>query len=438
MTEESVQINTLEIENVMRIKAVKIECNGKALTVIGGRNGQGKTTALQAIAYALGGERFRPSNFKRDGALAHPEIKITLSNGWIVERRGKNAALKVTDPEGKGGGQQLLNQVIHLLALDLPRFLQAKPAEKAEILLQIIGVGDELKALEDKEQKTYNERHALGQIADQKRKYADELVTYPDAPDKIVTATGLIQEQQQILAKNGENQRLRNRVEELTKEYLSATKEHERLIKERDETIARLEKECDKAFQEKGNIAIDLNKATKTAEQLQDESTKEIEASLNEIDATNVQVRANMDKEKANEEAEEYGSKYAEMTIALDGIRAEKKALLDGADLPLPGLSVEAGELTYNGKAWDCMAGSDQYRVATAIVRRLNPKCGFVLIDRIEALDLPTLQEFGLYLEKEGLQVISTRVSKGPECSIIIEDGFSVEAGQKTFVKGEF
>lgn len=73
------------------------------------------------------------------------------------------------------------------------------------------------------------------------------------------------------------------------------------------------------------------------------------------------------------------------------------------------------------------MSGSDRLKVSTAIVRKLNPKCGFVLLDKLEQMDLVTLNEFGQWLEQEGLQAIATRVSTGDECSIIIEDGYVVK-----------
>ena len=98
--------------------------------------------------------------------------------------------------------------------------------------------------------------------------------------------------------------------------------------------------------------------------------------------------------------------------------------LLESADLPYPGLSVENGILTYQGRPWDNMSGSDQLKISTAIVRKLNPECGFVLLDKLEQMDMDTLQEFGEWLEKEGLQAIATRVSTSGECSIIIEDGY--------------
>src|SRR5690606_5186174 len=112
---------------------------------------------------------------------------------------------------------------------------------------------------------------------------------------------------------------------------------------------------------------------------------------------------------------------YQKLTAEIEATRKAKRDLLEGADLPYPGLSVEDGELTYNGLKWDNMAASEQLKVATAIVRKLNPKCGFVLIDKLEQLDLDTLNEFGQWLEAEGMQAIATRVSTGDECTIIIE-----------------
>ena len=121
-------------------------------------------------------------------------------------------------------------------------------------------------------------------------------------------------------------------------------------------------------------------------------------------------VRANLDKEKAEDDAKEYQRQYTDLTGKIEGMREEKTKLLEHADLPLPDLSVKDGELVYKGQKWDNMSGSDQLKVSTAIVRKLNPKCGFVLLDKLEQMDMDTLKEFGMWLEAEGLQAIATRV----------------------------
>lgn len=410
----SIKINTLQIENIKRVKAVALNPAENGLTVIGGKNGQGKTSVLDAIAWALGGDRYRPSNPEREGSTLPPHIKLTLSNGLTVERSGKNSALKVVDTTGKRSGQQLLNEFVEQLAIDLPRFLQASNREKADTLLQVIGVGDRIHELEAKERDVYNRRRMIGQDADRKRKYADELPFYPAAPKELVSALDLIRQQQDILARNGENQRKRMRANQIEHEYGKAAAH-----------VSLLKSQLTAAQKQLTQLEADLEIAQKDALDLQDESTEEVERSLREIEQINIQVRANCDREKADQDAAYYAQQYQELTAELEDIRHDKYALLNSAELPLPGLSVEDSELTYNGKKWDCMSGADQLIAATAVVRAVNPKCGFVLLDKLEQLDADTLLNFGSWLEEQGLQAIATRVSTGPECSIIIEDGFA-------------
>lgn len=128
---DSIKINKLEIENVKRIKAVKIEPSRNGLTIVGGDNNQGKTSVLDSIAWALGGEKYRPSQAQREGSVTPPNLHIVMSNGLVVERKGKNSSLKVTDPDGNKSGQQLLNEFVEQLALDLPKFMESSGKEKA-------------------------------------------------------------------------------------------------------------------------------------------------------------------------------------------------------------------------------------------------------------------------------------------------------------------
>lgn len=408
-----IKINKLEIENVKRVKAVKFEPTANGITVIGGDNGQGKTSVLDSIAWALGGNKFRPSQPVREGSVIPPNLHIVMSNGLVVERKGKNSDLKVIDPDGNKAGQQLLDSFVEELALNLPKFMQQSNKEKANTLLQIIGVGEQLVALEKEEQDAYNRRHAIGQIADQKEKFAKEQEYYPDAPKELVSASDLIKQQQEILARNGENQKKRENL-------ASIQKLHEEAVNR----VEMLKRELSNAENELAKVIGDLATASKSAKNLIDESTEELEKSITEVDEINRKVRANLDKDKAEEDARGYREEYDELTTEITEIRKRKAALLDNADLPLEGLSVEDGDLIYNGFKWDNMSGSEQLKVATAIVRKLNPNCGFVLIDKLEQMDVTTLNAFGEWLESEGLQAIATRVSTGDECSIIIEDGY--------------
>ena len=410
---KSVKINTLEVENLKRIKAVKLELQGRALCVIGGKNGQGKTSVLDSIAYALGGERYRPSNAHREGSMTDPEIRVTLSNGITVERKGKNSALKVMDPSGGKGGQQLLNEFLHAFALDLPKFMAANSREKADTLLQIIGVGAELAKLDREIKRLFDERHAAGRIHDSKAKFAAGLYYYGDVPDAPVNVSELIEAKDAVRRRNTE-------LESAKREAEIVENQRRRLV----DTVARLRQELADAEAQLAKVTAQYDQLTASLKGRDSESTDAIDQQLAQAEEINAKVRANLDKRKAIDDAEAAKADADALTAQLEAVREQRSGLLRGAQLPLDGLSVDGeGELTYLGKRWDCMSGAEQLRVSVAITKALNPACGFVLLDKLEQMDADTLAEFGAWLEAEGLQAIATRVSTGDECSIIIEDG---------------
>lgn len=412
-----IKINKLEIENVKRVKAVSLEPTQNGLTVIGGRNGQGKTSILDSIAWALGGNKYKPSQPHREGSVLPPNLQISLSNGLEIKRDGKNSDLKVIDPSGQKAGQKLLDSFVEEFALNLPKFMESSNADKARTLLQIIGVGDKLAEFEKKEQELYNERLVIGRVADQKKKFAAEMTYFQEAPKELISVSELIQEQQAILAKNAENERLRGQRDNLKQRQVQL-----------DSEIARL-------IEEKAKVDQQLEIAEKDALDLHDESTEQLEYSISNTEEINRKVRANFDKDKAEQDAQVEKEKYDNLSAQIDRIRLDKNQLLEDADLPLPGLSVAEGELLYKGQRWDNMSGAEQLKVSTAIVRKLNPECGFILIDKLEQMDLDTLKEFGQWLEQEQLQAIATRVSTGDECSIIISDGYGEETGQAAVIE---
>ncbi len=421
------KITSFEIENVKRVRTVAYEPTQNGLTIIGGNNNQGKTSILDAIAWALGGNKYAPNSPQFDGSALPPHIKLTLDNGLIVERKGKNSELYVTDPTGQKYGQKLLDSFVSQLALDLPKFMNMTDKEKADVLLKIIGVGDQLAAIDKEVNGVYNKRQAFYPLVTSKQKFAEELPSYPDAPNQPVSAVELIQKNSEILARNGENQRKRENLNQM----LTHRAETERHIQFLMEKVQMAQNELTEALKAQAQLDNDIETASKTVEELIDESTDEITAQLHDIDQINAKVRANLAKEAAQEEAKNYCDQYNAMSTQLEELRKSRYELLKSAHLPLPNLSIEDGCLTYNGKRWGDMSGSDQLIVATSIVKCLNPQCQFVLVDKLEQMDNDMLSRFGAWLMGEGMQVIGTRVSTGNECQIIIEDGMIKPAETK-------
>ena len=183
----------------------------------------------------------------------------------------------------------------------------------------------------------------------------------------------------------------------------------------------------------------ELDKAIKEAEteDFTPESTEDVEAKIAAFEETNRKVNENMERTRRMAEAEELSKQYDNLTKEIEEIRKERVTLLNGVKFPLEGLSVKDGELTYNDKSWDCMSGAEQLIVDCAIASKINPKCRFVLMDKLEQLDLETLRDFGKWLESQDLQCIATRVSTGDECTITIVDGEVEEIRKKIQPKTE-
>ena len=82
-------------------------------------------------------------------------------------------------------------------------------------------------------------------------------------------------------------------------------------------------------------LVKDLDIAETSAKDLTDQSTEELEANISNIEEINRKVRANLDKEKAEDDAKEYRTKYDNLTKQLEETRDKKNELLTSAELPL-------------------------------------------------------------------------------------------------------
>lgn len=408
------KITTLELANVKRIKALRLVPSAKGLTIIGGNNGAGKTSVLDALTFALGGKKFRPSNLKRDGAVGEPIIRVETDNGLIIERKGKNSDLTVTDKQGARHGQALLDSLLSELAINLPKFHNSNSIDKAKILLSTLGIQDELSRLDKEEKEKADTRLVVGREKTKKESAAKDMPYYEDAPKEALSVKSLIDEQSAILARNGVKQAALDKLAH-NKELAESCKLQ---IKQLTESYKLQIKQL------KDSLAIvEMSIAEAEGVDFTMESTEELEKQIANHEEINRRVAANKEKLRREAEADALADEYDSLTADIEKIRAAKVKLLESADLPLPGLAVDNGELLYKGKAWDCMSGAEQLIVDCAIASKINPECRFVLLDKLEQLDLDTLTAFGKWLDEHDLQCIATRVSKGDECSIIIEDG---------------
>lgn len=413
-----VRIAEFRVENFKRVQAVEVVPNDTGLTAIGGNSGEGKTTLLHAIMSTLLGERYTPTNAVHDGAAGGRNF-VRLTNGVEVTRTytPKGTYLTVKDPAGRDAGQQLLNSLLSELALNISKFMRAPDKDKAETLLKILGI--DTKPLEAKIAKLEQERLLKGREHVRAKGHAESLPYWEHVGNTPMDGGQLVAELEKGLQHNAQIRQAQQNADANRARLTACRQRCAAMMRELTDLQARLKA----AESEAVNLQTACDQADQANAGLQPTDTTTLQAKMADLDAHNAKTRDNASREQAYAEVEAFAAEYSDLDLQVTAARAELTALINGADLPLPTLTIEDGALRYRGKAWDCMGGAEQRQVAVAICRRINPRCGFVLVDGLEAMDLKTMREFSAYLKSQGLQAIGTRVSTGPECTLIIEDG---------------
>lgn len=417
-TNEGIFITSLDVEGFKRIKAVRVEPTPEGITIIGGKNRQGKTSVLDAMIWGLGGDKYRPTDAQNTDSDKPPEIEIKLSNGLIVERKGKNGSLTVRSEDGLTGGQTLLNRFIEQLALDLPKFMGSTAKEKANILLQIIGAGERLAELDDKEKMIFDNRRDAGRDSDEAGAALKSMVSHPGVEGELIVLSDLLEDIEAAESERRELEGKRNDIANLDDDMAS----HQDYLITLQASIDTAEAALQDCDNRKKTLRKEIEATTLT-------DVEKLREQLSNAEEKNQQLRDNKAFQAAQQDVLDKSTVHAKLLLDLKSVRATRSELLKNADMPLDGLSVADGELIYNGAHWDGMSKAEQMMVATSIVRKINPKCGFVLLDNLESMDTETLKQFCLWATDQGLQIIATRVSTGDECSIIIEDGQAVTEG---------
>ena len=411
-------IVSLDIDGVKRIRAVHVEPRQTGLTVIAGRNGQGKTSVLESIMAALGGDSYRQQ--VNDGT-DKGEIRIKLSNGLEVARTIKAdgaSTLKVKCLDGSRGSQTLLNKFISGFALNVPSFMSASAREKVKALLDVIGFDPQ--PYEERIKTLEAERLAKGREADRVKGHAAELPFH----DGVGVTLASDEEMRQDIARVAEHNA---RFDRALREVEFAAQERARLAEEAEECrrrIAGARKALDEV-EDRQSAAEEREEYCKQQWRRMGDRLSDTEAAerMKAVADRNEKVRANQAKHRAQDDAEALAEEYRELDRKVKGERAALAANLEGVRLPYPGLSVSGNVLQWKGRPFDELSESEKLIIATSISKAVNPDCSFVLVDGLERFDTERLAKFAAWCEKQGMQVIGTRVGTGADNEIIIEDG---------------
>jgi DNA repair exonuclease SbcCD ATPase subunit len=428
-----------EAHNVKRVKDIEFDMEGHHLFLVGGKNGQGKSSALDALLMALCGrsgmdypevqlkdgeeEGWVKVKLSGDDDLQEPEgLTVEL---FLTRKRDKSVAEKfrILDSSGEEAPEPraLLRRLYDLRAFDPLEFCRKDKKEKREILQRIVGIDPdkgkaELKAL-------YDERTVVNREAAKLVAQAESAVHHKDAPQEEVSTAKLLGELERRQGVNQANKKARQELE-TRRELVKQNDAEEDRVREQIEQLRKRTAD----LKANGKLLMDkLSSQEDTVKALKDEDESEIRSQMKDADGLNQKFRDNAKKAELQKQAKAAQRRADDLSEKMKEIEKEQAEAIRKAKFPVEGLSFDTDGVLYNGLPFEQSCKSLQTKVSFAIGMALKPKLKLFVCQDGSDLDEDSISALDECLKENGFQAIVELVTRTKEdedlCAVVIEDG---------------
>lgn len=421
------RIVSLQAENVKRLHAVNITPNGN-LVIVGGKNGQGKTSVLDSIAMALGGADEVPSMPVRRGEA---KASIVLDLGDIIVRRSFTAAggtslvVENKDKMRASAPQAILDKLTGKVTFDPLAFISMDATKQAATLKKLVGL--DLSQLDSQRKKAYDERTLVNREHDREAARFGLMPLHLNAPAEEQSVTEIVAERDAATAHNAQKATLETVHREAMAAVTGATSLRNSVASEIQTLEARLAalRESLKSHDSRVQSLKEAEaKAHASLTAFVPVDVSPINTKLANVTQINGWVRANKAKAEAERAVQAIKAKSEALTSQIAEIDRQKDEALAAVKFPVAGLSFDKdGGVVFNGVPFDQSSAAERMRVSVAIAAAMNPKLRVMLVRDASLLDEDGLAQLAKLAEEFDLQVWAERVGQGAECSVIIEDG---------------
>lgn len=416
---ETQGIISLEIENIKKIKAIRIRPNG-GFVEITGRNGQGKSTVLDSIWWALKGKDNIQTAPIRNGE-EKGSIRLELGN-FFIERTfrrnqlGNDYTTKITvttkDRAVMKSPQAVLDGFTGMLGFDPLAFMRQTPREQYDTLRGLCKLEIDVEELDRQYKELFAKRTDVNRDVKTCEARLANMVIPAGAPTERVDVAALVDKVEEINADNSaiaQRQRMR---QTLLADNVRRGEETKKLYAR----LAEIEKENKSAAEQIGAITDYLRDNKPQDASFYSEKIKQAEQ-INSI----MDLR---DRRHFEETALHTAQKHAnELTEEMQNLQLRKKNAIEAAKLPVSGLEFGEEELLLNGVPLAQLSAAEQLKLSMDIAMAENPKLKVVLLKDASLLDKDSMEYIRARAEKEGYQVWAERVESNGAVGFTIENG---------------
>jgi energy-coupling factor transporter ATP-binding protein EcfA2 len=423
-----VKILGIRAENVKRLQLVELKLDPDGhVVIIRGANGQGKTSLIDAVMYALGGKEVHPEKVIRRGA---DKASVVLDLGeLVVERRWTSDEESHLVVRSAAGGkypspQTMLDKLFDSLSFDPLAFMRMPKKEREEVLRAQVGL--DFGGIDAKRKEHFEDRTAVNRDI---KALESRLAVLPEAPaalPEIGSLEDLLAEQEMLQAAQKDNDQVRRdhqvaldkaaRAAAVRREAAEIVAEAERRLAQAKEQLERRDAELQAA-----NAEVDAIGAT--VRQLVDPDLSGVRDRIRMVQSFTAQAAKFAERNVLQKQLAEKSAASEALTQAIANLDAEKERLLAETKFPVVGLSFNLnGSVTFKGLPLEQASGAEQLRLSVAIGIALNPRLRVLLLRDASLLDAASLQLVHDMAAEADMQVLMEVVgAEGP--GIVIEDG---------------
>lgn len=417
------KIIKLQAEHVKRLRVVEIKPDGNVI-VIGGRNGQGKSSVLDAIEYALGGDPDDPMPVHRGEAKA----KVVVDLGDLVVQRtftaegGTSLVVRNKDGQKQNTPQAILDSLTGRLSFDPLEFARQKPDKQAETLRALVGL--DFAAHDKSRDAIFSKRTEVNREVKQYEARMVKMPQHGDAPAAEQSAAAILGQQRDASNKNVDNGKVRHAAVSKRGAATSAMA----AVAETERRLAALQADLERQREAAKNLDASATAAEQAIASLKDEDLSVFEKQLVDVELGNQKFRDNAQRAEVVRQFKNKTAEAETLTSELEALDSKKRQLTTEARYPVDGLLFDtAGGVTLGGIPFQQCSSAEQLRVSVAIGIALNPKLRVLLIRDGSLLDEDSLKLLSELAAKADAQVWLERVGTDAATSVVIEDGAVLE-----------